>query len=253
MKTVLLIKVKVIAYLLIMSTYAYGQEDSDYNLSVQVNTSVSSITVDAVEFDDIVRLTDIDRHFKSEWVDEFLSVEVLVFQSGNPHILNAKDDNITDDLRQAIVNADSGSTIKVSYEYNAVNALDKNSVHTDGFSFTMLPDNDASFPGGEHNMNDYLADAGLNKIQEKDIDIYNIAAVKFTVTESGHIENAHIASKSKNTDIDKLLLNTICNMPQWIPASYNDGVTVAQEYVLSVGDHGSCTVNVLNIHKYALK
>jgi hypothetical protein len=253
MKTVLHTGIKVIACILILSAYAYSQDESDYDLTIQMNTSVSSITVDATEFDDIKRFTDIDRHFKSEWVQEFLSIEVIIFRSGHPHMWNAKDDNITDDLRQAILNADSGSPIKVSYEYIAKNALDKNSVHTDGYTFTMLPDNDASFPGGDHNMNEYLVDAGLNKIEKKDIDTYNLAAVKFTVTESGHIEDAYIASKSKKAEVDKLLLNAVCNMPLWVPASYNDGVTVSQEYVLSIGDHGSCTVNVLNIHKYALK
>ena len=253
MKTFFLMKIKLIACILIMSACAYSQGQTDYGLTVEMNTSVSSITVDALEFDNIKTFTEIDRHFKSEWVHEFLSVEVLIIKSGNPHILKAKDDNITDDLRQAIVNADSGSAIKVSYEYISENTIDNNNVHRDGFSFTMLPDNDASFPGGVLNMNEYLDEAGVNTIQKKDIDIYNLAAVKFTVTESGHIENAHIANKSNNKEVDKLLLNAICNMPSWTPASYNDGVTVAQEYVLSAGDHSSCAVNVLNIQKYAIK
>lgn len=253
MKTDFLTSIRVITLIIILSTYAYSQNETRYDFTVEMNTSVSTIAVDAREFSDVKRFTEIDRHFKSEWVREFKSVEILISKDGKLVKFVTKDDNITDDLRQAISNADSGRTIKVSYEYIPENTIKNSNIHTDGFSFTILPDNDASFPGGEHNMKEYLDEAGVNTIQEIDIDIYNLAAVKFTVTESGNIVDAHIANKSKSAEVDKLLLNAICNMPSWTPASYTDGVTVAQEYILSVGDHSSCTVNLLNIQKYALK
>ena len=81
----------------------------------------------------------------------------------------------------------------------------------------------------------------------------NLAAVKFTINEEGQIVDAHVFQSayqpSKDEKIDELLLETICNMPSWEPAEYDNGIKVKQEFVLTVGDMESCVVNLLNIRK----
>ena len=36
-------------------------------------------------------------------------------------------------------------------------------------------------------------------------------------------------------------------MPKWAPAQFENGLKVAQDYVLTIGDEYSCTMNLLNI------
>jgi TonB family protein len=77
--------------------------------------------------------------------------------------------------------------------------------------------------------------------------IYNFVAIKFTIDEAGQIINAHIFQPSKDEDVDNLLLETICNMPNWKPAEYSNGKKVKQEFVLTVGNMENCMINLLNI------
>ena len=76
---------------------------------------------------------------------------------------------------------------------------------------------------------------------------YDLAAVKFTIDEAGRITDAHVFWPSKDEKTDALLLETICNMPNWKPAAYADGTTVKQEFVLTVGNMENCAIHLLNI------
>jgi len=38
-------------------------------------------------------------------------------------------------------------------------------------------------------------------------------------------------------------------MANWQPAEYANGLKVRQEFVLTIGDHRSCTINLLNIRE----
>ena len=46
-----------------------------------------------------------------------------------------------------------------------------------------------------------------------------------------------------------VLSKSICEMPAWIPAEYKDGSKVSQDFVLTIGDHRSCTLNLLNVRR----
>ena len=81
----------------------------------------------------------------------------------------------------------------------------------------------------------------------KDVPQYQVAAVKFVIDESGQVVDANIAQSTKNKEADQLILKTICNMPKWKSAEYADGTKTKQEFVFTIGDHYSCTMNTLDI------
>ena len=76
---------------------------------------------------------------------------------------------------------------------------------------------------------------------------HQLAAVTFVVTEKGEVADAKTFWTSEDEKVDKLLLETICNMPDWQPAAFADGTNSKQEFVLTVGDMKSCVANLLNI------
>jgi hypothetical protein len=197
--------------------------------------------------------TDLDIHFKSEWVEKFISAEITVVKNGKPHILTTHDHCITEDLRSAMLDGDPGEVIRVSYRYLPKNTLKDNIVREDGFSFTLLPDNDATFPGGEEKLDQYLSEIISDQVSADDLDMYNLAAVKFTVSHSGDIINSRVVSSSNYNYIDTLLLNVISDMPAWTPARYSDGTQVSQDFVFTVGDHGSCVISTLDLARYSFK
>ena len=125
------------------------------------------------------------------------------------------------------------------------------------FSFTFDPENNASFTDGKEQLKQYLKEKAIDKIPADSFENYNLAAIKFTVTEEGEITNVHVFDSAyqgfKNEYINSLLIETVQNMPCWKPAEYSDGTKVKQDFILAAGDMRSCFVNLLNIRKLAIE
>ena len=73
--------------------------------------------------------------------------------------------------------------------------------------------------------------------------------VKFTIDEEGNVSDAHVFWDFKDDSIDSLLLEAVCNMPNWKPAKYANGTQTSQEFVLTVGNRENCIIHTLNIHQ----
>ncbi len=56
-----------------------------------------------------------------------------------------------------------------------------------------------------------------------------------------------------NEKINTLLLEAIQTMPCWKPAEYANGTKVKQELALTVGNHKSCVINLLNLRRDSSK
>ena len=145
--------------------------------------------------------------------------------------------------------ADVGSDISINMKYIPNNTLKHNTAKENRFSFIVNPQNVASYSGGEEELKQYLKNHAIDKIPTGSFKGWDLAAVKFTITEKGQILNAHIVETSKDEKIDALLLETIKNMPNWTPAMYSNGTKVKQEFVLTVGNMENCVVNLLNIRR----
>jgi hypothetical protein len=129
------------------------------------------------------------------------------------------------------------------------NTLPNNEIKEINFEFTINPENDANFPGGQVELKKYLKENAIDKIQTGKIKQYNVVAVKFTISEEGEIMDVHMFEPSKDEDMDSVLMEAICNMPEWKAAEYANGKKVKQDFVFTVGDHTSCTLNLLNIER----
>ena len=146
-----------------------------------------------------------------------------------------------------IESADLGSNIKVIVQYLPDNNLSKSEIQEMDFAFKVDPTHEAKCAGGEDHLNQYIEESIIKKVSRKDVPQYQVAAVKFTINENGNVVDAIIASASRNKDTDALLLKTICEMPKWVSAEYSDGTKTKQEFVFTIGDHYSCTMNILDI------
>jgi len=143
--------------------------------------------------------------------------------------------------------ADAGTDISVKVLYLPENTLTHNDVKEISFTFEVNPEKEASYSGGEQQLQEYLKKNAMDKISDSVFKRYQLTAVKFTVTENGQIIDAHVAHTSNDEATDKVLLETICNMPNWQPAEYTDGTKVKQDFVLMVGDKESCVINLLSV------
>ena len=145
--------------------------------------------------------------------------------------------------------ADVGSDISINMKYIPDNTLKQNTAKESHFSFMVNPETKATYTGGQQELKHYLKDHAIDKIPAETFKEWDLAAVKFTITEKGQVANAHIFETSKDEKIDALLLETIKNMPNWTPAVYSNGTKVEQEFVLTLGNMENCIVNLLNIRR----
>ena len=189
----------------------------------------------------------INPHFKPSWIKTYISTEILATIDGRVQSANAKNDTLTNAQRELMRKADLGSNISVKVNYIPDNTLPSNDPKVYDFKFSIYPDQIAEFPGGQGKMKQYLKETVIDHIPDTLFGQYQLAAVRFTINQTGEIINPSIFWSSEDESIDALLLEAVCNMPIWNPGSYTNGPHVEEEFALLVGSMKSCVINMLNV------
>ncbi len=224
-----------------------AQDSIPSDFSYQINRVQKYISISPSKLDTAKTLSDLNHFYKVDWVKEYKSVNVTVITKGKKNTLNSTSDLLTINQKTAIKSADLGSEIKVQIRYLPDNNLSQNEISEMDFTFKIDPEVEATFIGGDTKLDQYINETAFQKITTKDVPQYQVAAIKFTIDEEGQVVDASIAQPSQNQAADQLLLTTICEMPQWQSAQYSDGTKTKQDFVFTVGDHYSCTMNILDI------
>lgn len=222
-------------------------QDNSFELSYDVHRNHPSIRMTTDKLQQAETLKDLNKNFRRSWIKEYKRVEIQTYHQGKIRKVRSKDHNLNEQQKQDMLNADPGSTIAVNIEYLPDNNLKHNDIKEINFSFTVDPQTGAQFPGGQEDLKQYLKENAMDKIEEADFKMYQMSAVSFTIDEDGLVSNPHLSWSSEDENTDAVLLEAICNMPNWKPATYNNGLNVKQEFVFTVGDMRSCVVNMYNI------
>ncbi len=237
--------------------FGSSQIDSTGEVNYDINRVLPYISITKEQLKDVRTLSDIDPQFKSSWVKEYVSVEILTSYQGTVKKAMSKDSILSQEQIDLMKMSKTGSDISARIQYIPDNNLKHNDVKEFHFSFTFDPENNASFTDGKEQLKQYLKEKAIDKIPADSFENYNLAAIKFTVTEEGEITNVHVFDSAyqgfKNEYINSLLIETVQNMPCWKPAEYSDGTKVKQDFILAAGDMRSCFVNLLNIRKLAIE
>ena len=229
-----------------------AQDSVTFDLTYDVHKIYPYISVEKRVLDDAETLSDLNEHYKSSWVREYITVEVLTLNNGEIIKAASMNDTLTQKQKNIIGMADLGTDISVKVRYIPENTLTHNDVKEINFTFAFSPESEASYPGGQEELRLYLKENAMNKIADSSFRKFNLTVVRFVIDEEGHIVDPYIYETSKDEYVDELLLETICNMSNWKPAEYSDGTKVRQELVLTVGDMTSCVLGLLNIQKEIL-
>lgn len=243
---------KIVLFLLFVLAFpplGLNQDSISNEIHFQVNRIYPFVSITKEQLNQAQTLIELNRHYKSSWVKEYTSVEILVFYNGKKRKAISKNDILSQEQKDLMKMADAGTEIDIKVLYLPDNSLKYNEIKEMGFSLTIDAQREASFPGGQQVLNKYLKEKAMDKICTSSFRNYQLAAVKFTINEDGHIINAHVFESSRDEIIDELLVETICNMPRWIPAEYSNGIRAKQEFVLLIGSMQSCVINLLNIRQ----
>ncbi len=192
-------------------------------------------------------LNDLYPNFKSDWIKTYRRVEILTLQNGKMKRATGKNDLLNQKQKEHIYRADNGTDAQVNVQYIPINGLKNNEPKWLRFAFQVNPENAAVFATGKEQLNQYLKEKIIDRIADTIFKQYQLTVVKFTINEEGEVIEPKISESSGDEQTDQLLVETICHMPKWKPASYANGLTTKEEFVLTIGDMESCVVNLLNI------
>ncbi|MCB0707656.1 MAG: energy transducer TonB [Saprospiraceae bacterium] len=233
----------------VWATSGLSQNNLTDALPFEVHQVYPYISITKAQLNEARSLMDLNADYKSSWIKEYISVEVFANQNGIARKAVSENDILSQEQKTIMQRADVGTRVSVKVKYLPENTLRNNDIKELTFAFTVLPESQAQYSGGQKELIQYLKENAINKIPAGSFTGYDLAAVKFTVSEEGEIMNAFVFESSKDEEIDKLLLETIRAMPCWNPAEYSNGVKVSQEFVLTVGNMENCMVNLLNIRR----
>jgi hypothetical protein len=222
-----------------------AQDEITSNFSYQFNRVQKYVSISPTQLNEANTLSDLNHYYKADWVKEYKSVTLTVISNGQKKTIKNTNHKLTTAQKKLIQSSDLDSEINVVITYLPKNNLSNSRIQEMNFSFRIDPEQNAQFLGGE--LDNYIRETLMNKVSIKDIPQYQVAAIKFIIDGNGHIVDAHVAQASKNVDADKLILKTICEMPNWVSAQYPDGTKTEQEFVFTIGDQSSCTMNMLDI------
>ena len=222
---------------------SFAQND----LKFEINKVLPFISIQENKLDKINTLTDLDKRYPTSWVREYISVEISAYKNGTQTKASGISDVLNQEQKELIRLADRSSDIAVSVMYLPENSLKNNTVKQHDFKVTIMPDKNAIYSEGAEQLIQYLQKNSIVNIEAGSFTGYDLTAIKFTITEQGHITDIQVAMPSEDTKIDEMLVAAISKMPSWKPAEFSNGLKVKQNFVLTIGNMENCMVNLLNI------
>ena len=192
------------------------------------------ITLDTM--DGAKTLSDINAKYRADWVDSYISVEVATYCRGTVKKAVGKNDVLTPQQLELIRAAGDNCEINIAVNYIPKNTLKDNPPRQMNFSLAMIPIYEAQFPGGQSQLENYLRENTVGKISEEKFKEVELVRVKFNVNEQGQVTDVDMITASKDPAIDKMVLDALCNMPQWTPARDAKGNQIVEEFEFTMGN-----------------
>lgn len=246
-------RLRKIRLVLIMITFlpgfCFAQKSNSFLPHFEVNRIYPYLTVSKNQLNSAATLMDLNPRFQPSWIRDYISVEIRSSQNGQPKKSSGNSAVLSLAQKELMQGADAGSEISIKIKYIPENTLKRNDPKEIDFSFIVQPEKDALFDGGEPGLRNYLIEKAIQQIPEGLFTGLALAAVKFSIDESGEVVEVSLFESSKDHLTDQLLLKAIAEMPCWQPAKYATGLTVKQEFALTVGNMDNCMVNLLGIHR----
>ncbi len=222
---------------------SFAQND----LKFEINKVLPFISIQENKLDRINTLSDLDKRYPTSWVKEYVSVQISAYKNGTQTKASGISDVLNQEQKELIRLADRSSDITVSVMYLPENSLENNTVKQYDFKVTIIPDKNAIYGEGAEQLIQFLQKNSIANIEAGSFTGYDLTAIKFTITEQGHITDIQVVLPSKDTKIDEMLVTAISKMPRWKPAEFSNGLNVKQSFVLTIGNMENCMANLLNI------
>src|SRR5688500_7441625 len=127
-------------------------------------------------------MVDIRPGFPSSMIEDYTSTEISVTTNGNVMKATGSNDTLSAEQQSLLQTAEVGSDIAVQIGYVYQNPVTLfPDIRKMEFIMTVVPEIEASYPGGHHELMMYLEKNAIEKITEKFPKEMRGVVIKFTV------------------------------------------------------------------------
>lgn len=191
------------------------------------------------KLNNVSTLVDLIPDYPMHWIDAYASVEISVTTEGKTAKATGKDEHLTGEQKVLLAGAVLGSDIDIRVDYRSPNVVTRTPVDNRlEIQFTVVPETEAKFAGGQEQLHEFLTENGLYKLRVPPG--FAEVAVHFTVDESGRVTHARVTQSSGSEKTDRILLDAVARMPRWKPAQTAQGNKVKQNFEFRVTRRGGC-------------
>jgi hypothetical protein len=169
-----------------------------------------------------------------EKIIEYVSIEISSIRQGKILTYGNTTDLLTTEQKNSLSSADLGTDIRIKIRFKYKNwAIDNSSTDRSTkeaqYVVTVIPETEATYPGGFKQLTAYLTENIIDKVSENALEKIQQAIVKFNVDEDGQPVNARLFKTSTDPKTDQLIIDAIKKMPKWKPAKNSEGIIVNEE------------------------
>lgn len=249
MKKILLTGLLIIFLLPAFLWNSQAQDSAGYEFKYDIVQIYKPLSMARASLLQATKVEDLHRQYKDAWVKTYLYVDISAWIKGKKITHRTKDQILSETQKQLMLDADRGTEIEVLVHYIPENTLKHNDPKDFDFSFMVNPEQDAYFLGGKQKLQDYIKKELIDNTSWDSLGQYQLAVANFVVDVDGAIIDASLFWSSDDEVTDARMIDFVCNMPAWMPAQYDTGKKVAQEFALTIGDNNSCVVPLLNVRE----
>ena len=184
-------------------------------------------------------LDDVIEHFPSNWIGEYVSVEVYRTTKDNETKVLGKNITLNNKQKTLLKNTNIGDDVLVRVVYKSKNSL-TNDVHTNetNVKMTVVPEVSASFIGDENSLIEYLTKNRSKEILDWKFKPMQNATAFFIIDVNGNVTDVNITESTGVIPVDVSIIELLYKMPKWSPAKDSNGKNIKQHFEFVIGDSG---------------
>lgn len=184
-------------------------------------------------------LEDVIEHFPSNWIREYISVEIERTTQNIKLKEIGKSIKLTPKQQELFNNARIGDDLIIKVLYKSNDSLEKEAqVKEINVTMTVVPEVEAKFKTGNEKLTQYFEENSNSEILNWKFNPMQNAVASFIINEKGETVNVKIIKTTGIITVDRAIIELLYKMPKWNPAKNNKGELVKQEFEFSIGEIG---------------
>ena len=196
-------------------------------------------TITKSKINKVKTLEDIIEHFPSNWISEYISVEIERATQNIKLKEIGKNIKLTPKQQELFNNTKIGDDLIIKVLYKSNGSLEKEAqVKEINVTMTVVPEVEAKFKAGNEKLTQYFEENSKSEILNWKFSPMQNAAASFIINEKGEAENVKITKTTGIITVDRAIIELLYKMPKWNPAKNNKGELVQQEFEFSIGEVG---------------